>query len=107
MSLGTADTPFVSFSCRDEEDESQAKLLRRREKKGVRLAADGAVPNDLAGIINPVRLPQHPTAVSWNKPVQVLHPAAVSRNKGMIFVSTRSREAYYGTAVVNRQAPRT
>src|SRR5207253_2768275 len=82
-------------------------LLHRCEKKCVRLAADRAVPHDLADIVNPVRLPKDPAGVSRNKLVQILHPAAISGNEGVIFVATRSREAHYGAAVVDRQAPGT
>jgi len=68
----------------------------------VRLAADCAVAYDLAGIVNPVGLPEHPAGIWRNKPVQVLHPPAISGNEGVILVATRGGEAHYGAAAVDR-----
>ena len=73
----------------------------------MRLAADGAVAYDLAGIVNSVGLPQNPAGVCRDKPVQVLHPGTISGNEGVIFVDTCGREAHNSAPVVDRQAPRT
>ena len=70
-------------------------------------AADCAVAYDLAGIVNPVGLPQHPAGIWRNKPVQVLHSAAINGNESVIFVAASGREPHYGAAVVDRQAPGT
>src|SRR5437667_90546 len=82
-------------------------LLHRCEKKGVRLTADRAEACDLAGVVNPIGLSQDPAGVSRNKLVQVLHSGAISGNEGVVFVAAGVREAHYGAAVVDRQAPGT
>ena len=91
----------------NQEGGTLAKLLHRCEKKGVLLAADRTVACDLASVVNPVGFPQDPAGVWRNKPVQVLHSAAISGNEGVIFVATGGRKAYYGAAVVDRHAPGT
>ena len=59
----TADRPVGFSSYAGDEEERQAKLLRRGEKKGVRLTVDCAVAYDLADIVNPVSLAKDPAAV--------------------------------------------
>ena len=71
------------------------------------LTTDRAGACDLADIINPVGFPQHPAGVWRNKPVQVLHSAAISGYEGVIFVGAGGRVAHYSAAVVDRQAPGT
>src|SRR6266566_3380536 len=73
----------------------------------MRLTVDCAVADDLADIVDPIGFPQDPAGVWRNKPVQVLHPAAISGNESVIVVAAGGREAHYGAAVVDRQAPGT
>ena len=87
-------------------EERSAKLIHWCQKKGVRLAADRAPACDLAGIVNPIGLPKSPAGIRRNKPVQILHSAAISGNEGVILVGAGGREAHHGAAVVDCQAPR-
>ena len=79
--------------------------MHRREKKGMRLAADCAVAGDLADVVYRMGFAQDPAGVRRDKPVQILHSAAINGNEGVIVVLAGGREAYYGTAVIDRQAP--
>ena len=81
--------------------------MHRRKKKGMRLAADCAVAGDLTDIVNCMGFSKDPAGVRRDKPVQVLHSAAINGNESVILVAASGREAHDGAAVVDRQPPGT
>ena len=60
----------------------------------MRLTADRAVAYDLAGIVNPIGLPEDPAVVRRNQLVQFLHLAAIGGNEGVIVIAAGGREAH-------------
>ena len=73
----------------------------------MRLTADCAVAGDLADVVYRMGFAQDPAGVRRDKPVQILHSAAVNGNESVILVAASGREAHDRAAVVDRQPPGT